>query len=495
LQAGIVRDRILEKFPECEVVFLPRTSRGDRLLNVSLSALDGSDFFTEEIFNALKEGEADLAVHSLKDMSAGHFFSHNAFAVVDRDDVHDVAIFNSNVIEKLRAGIPLKIGTCSPRREEMAMAFLKKALPQLGTEVKIEVLPIRGNVEGRLHQLDQGKYDGTLLATAGLNRLLKDEQQRASVRDSIVSVRPLLSTKRLMLLPLIECIPAPSQGSIVVEADPSQYDAVELLGAINVKDLLEDAIAEKKMALEYGTGCLQKFGVTTIRNGHVHALYAAGEDQYGKRFEHWSSLPKLKLETQGLFNSVDHMKDFFNYEYDKTISGLDRHVVFISNHKSLQSEGLDHLLRDKMIWASGSKTWFALSKAGHWVHGAADGLGFEHLINVLSMPLYQIHPDQITIITHDGAAARWTHKGFHAVSHYRLVPSWNTTIISELRQAKAVFWTSYAQYQYYGAHAPEGAVHLCPSGETATLLKKEGLDPYIFPTIKSFEQWRMKHIQ
>jgi len=90
-------------------------------------------------------------VHSLKDMSAPHFFSHTAFAIIDRDDVHDVAIFNPNIIEKLKKGESINIGTCSPRREEMAVDFLRKALPQFGNPVNIEVHSIRGNVEGRLN--------------------------------------------------------------------------------------------------------------------------------------------------------------------------------------------------------------------------------------------------------------------------------------------------------------------------------------------------------
>jgi porphobilinogen deaminase len=76
-------------------------------------------------------GEADIAVHSLKDMSSEHFFGANKFAVVDRDDTRDVAIFNNDIEEKIKRGETIIIGTCSPRREEMATVFLKKALPAI----------------------------------------------------------------------------------------------------------------------------------------------------------------------------------------------------------------------------------------------------------------------------------------------------------------------------------------------------------------------------
>ena len=109
---------------------IARSSRGDALQDVPLHTVEGSDFFTQDIFDALTNGEADMAVHSLKDMSSEHFFGTNKFAVVDRDDVRDVAIFNKDIGNKLRNGEPIVMGTCSPRREEMSTGFLQEALPQ-----------------------------------------------------------------------------------------------------------------------------------------------------------------------------------------------------------------------------------------------------------------------------------------------------------------------------------------------------------------------------
>ena len=247
----MVRDKIRTRFPELDVEIIGRTSRGDRELEVPLSSLDGSDFFTREISEALRKGEAEFAVHSLKDMSAPHFFSHDAFAIIDRDDVRDLAIFHSSINEKLRNGEKIIIGTCSPRREEMAVGFLKNALPQYGYSVDIEVKSIRGNVERRLQQLHEGKYDGTILATAGLNRLLRSEENNTN--KEVVSVKSLLAGKPKMLLPLFECVPAPFQGAIVVEADPLNVEAVALLKEINDQQLWLETTLEKKKAYEFGT--------------------------------------------------------------------------------------------------------------------------------------------------------------------------------------------------------------------------------------------------
>ena len=155
-------------------------------------------------------------------MSAEHFFGENHFAVIEREDTRDLAIFNADVLQKISDGKTLVIGTCSPRREEMAIDFLTRALPALQNPVKIQVKPIRGNVDTRLRKLDSGEYDGTILATAGLNRLLSSDADGQSIRQ-------LLTGKKLMVLPLIECVPAPCQGAIVAECLPANKQAVELL--------------------------------------------------------------------------------------------------------------------------------------------------------------------------------------------------------------------------------------------------------------------------
>jgi hydroxymethylbilane synthase len=476
-----VKQKIETARPGTLVEIIGRTSRGDRELSVPLSSLDGTDFFTGEIIEALKNGEADIAVHSLKDMSAQHFFSHEAFAVVDRDDVRDVAIFNNNIEQKIKAGEIITVGTCSPRREEMAIGFLKKALPQLADEIKIETKPIRGNVETRLKQLNEGGFDATILATAGLNRLLRSEKDAPVIRGS-------LEGKRLMVLPLIECVPAPCQGAIVAEAHPDNKEAVTLLQMINDSELFEDVSKEKQEAFKHGTGCLQRFGVTTIKTAHGKYLYAAGQDNNGNNFKNWSPLPQLNDGEVNLFSSTDLMKDFFSYEWSDEKVVIKQPIVFVANYKSVQGPAND--LRSKITLASGTKTWLELSKQGYWVQGCADGLGFEWLLPSLQMPLLNINVNDICMLTHEEAAKRWEQKGYHAMSNYKLVSTNNKTIAAGIADADHIFWSSFSQHKYYGHYCKASAIHVCAGGETASLLKQQGILPVIFPTIKSFEQWR-----
>lgn len=495
LQAQLVQQKIMQVEPGAVVEIIGRSSRGDRELLVSLSALDGTDFFTEDIFNALANDEADIAVHSLKDMSAPHFFSHNAFAIVDRDDVRDVAIFNPVVIDKIKAGQTIIVGTCSPRREEMAISFLKKALPQLGA-INIETKPIRGNVEGRLKQLDEGLYDATILATAGLNRLLRSEETpSAAISPDSGLVRNLLANKKLMLLPLFECVPAPCQGAIVAEAHPQNKLAVELLQKINNTELFAEASAEKQKAFEYGTGCLQKFGVTTIHTKSSTHLYAAGEDADGKTFQHWTNLPQLQFNEDELFSSTVCMRDFFEYEWKQNEFDIKQPIVFVANYKSVKDASATAVLQRKRIWAAGTKTWLELAQLGYWVEGSADALGFESLADVWQMPLLQIDASEVCILTHEHAAERWRAKGLNAISNYTLQPTNESLLIERIHKAKVFFWSSFSQYEHYGKYTTYDATHICAGGETAILLQQAGVNPIVFPTIKAFEQWRKSSIR
>ena len=487
LQIDIVKRKIQAEFPDIKVEVIARNSKGDGLKDIPLHTVEGSDFFTQDIFDALATGEADIAVHSLKDMSSEHFFGENKFAVVDRDDTRDVAIFNQDIEEKIKNGEKIIIGTCSPRREEMATTFLKKALPQLNVEIRIETRSIRGNVETRLKKLNTGEYDATILATAGLNRLLRSDEDTLPIKE-------LLADKKLMLLPLIECVPAPCQGAIVAECHFSNAKAIEVLKRINNGAWYADCSAEKKEAIKYGAGCIQKFGVTTLATKNGNYLYAAGKDAEGTEFVKWDPLPDLTINGP-LFSSTEVMKGFFDYEWGNKEVRIEKPVVFVANYKAIQGMAEVKNLSNKTIIASGTKTWLELSKKGYWITASADALGFEFLLSSLGMRLLNMKVEDITIVTHESAAGRWRSKGYDAVGNYKLVPTNEKTIQQSITTAEAIFWTSFSQYEFYGKYARKDAQHLCVGGETAELLKQAGITPVLFPTIKAFESWKKYFIQ
>ena len=125
-------------------------------------------------------------------------------------------------------------------------------------------------------------------------------------------IKTLLQDKLLMILPLVECVPAPCQGVIVAEADHSNKKAIKILERINDSELMNDCIEEKKIAAQYGKGCLQKFGVTTINYDGKKVLYAAGQDVNENTFSKWYGLPQLDGMDKTVFSTTEFMGKFFN---------------------------------------------------------------------------------------------------------------------------------------------------------------------------------------
>ncbi len=494
MQLEKVKHKILAAYPDVEVEIIARESRGDTLQDISLQTVEGSDFFTQDIFDALQNNEADIAVHSLKDMSSEHFFGTNKFAVVDRDDVRDIAIFRKAVEQKLKNGSTIIIGTCSPRREEMAIGFLQKALPQWNADFKVETKIIRGNVDTRLRKLDAGEYDGIILATAGLNRLLRDRTPSAAKSPDGGSVKELLKNKKLMLLPLIECVPAPCQGAIVAEANPLNKKAVEILNTINDTKLLETCTQEKKAAIQYGAGCLQRFGVATISYGTNEIIYAAGKDSNEISFSKWTGLPELNTTNKNFFSTTDFMGSFFEYQYNREPTTINAAIVYVANYKAVEKEEVIQQLQTRQVWAAGTKTWFELAKKGIWVEGSADAFGLEFLITPWQMPLFNISKDKVAVVTNNSSAHSWKEKGWKTYGTYETQEKQVPGIQEQIQEADIIFWTSYRQYTQYKSVLKENIQHVCPYGETAEQFKAAGINPVIFPNIKAFQQWRQTSI-
>ena len=106
------------------------------------------------------------------------------------------------------------------------------------------------------------------------------------------------------------------------------------------------------------------------------------------------------------------------------------------------------------------------------------------------MPMIDSLLNDITILTHKTATHKWQQKGIKAVGYYELVSKNTQSIISSIKDADMIFWSSYSQYKAYHEYAKASVIHGCAGGETATLLIEAEVNPLIFPTIKSFEQWR-----
>lgn len=159
-QARHVRSLLENTWPDITVELVPIVTEGDRILDRPLAEIGGKGLFLKELERALLAGDADLAVHSMKDVPAEATDGLSVDIVLPRANPFDALVSNnSRSLDELSSGS--RVGTSSLRRQCQLLA----ARPDL------EVLDLRGNVDTRLRKLDEGQYDAIILACAGLERL------------------------------------------------------------------------------------------------------------------------------------------------------------------------------------------------------------------------------------------------------------------------------------------------------------------------------------
>ena len=224
-QAEHVQSRLQLLYPETQIDLLTLSTRGDEILDRSLSKVGGKGLFVKELENALLDGRADLAVHSLKDMPVDMPDLFELSTILTRADCRDA--FVSNRFDTL-ADLPegAVVGTSSLRRE----AQLRARFPKL----KIE--PLRGNLDTRLAKLDTDHYAAVILAVAGLERLglAHRIRQRLAVEDSL---------------------PAAGQGALGIEILNQRSDLLEILAPLSCHETTACALAERAVSRALGGSC------------------------------------------------------------------------------------------------------------------------------------------------------------------------------------------------------------------------------------------------
>lgn len=224
-QAEHVQARLLSIYPQIQVELLKLSTRGDEILDRSLSKVGGKGLFIKELEYALLDGRADLAVHSLKDVPVDMEVPFELSTVLARADCRDA--FVSNDYETLSDLPPGAIvGTSSLRRE----AQLKARFPEL------VIHGLRGNLDTRLGKLDSGQYAAIILAAAGLERLGLGHRIRSRMTTAA-------------------SLPAAGQGALGIEILSSRSDLRELLAPLSCPDTTVCALAERAVSRALGGSC------------------------------------------------------------------------------------------------------------------------------------------------------------------------------------------------------------------------------------------------
>ena len=224
-QSEHVRDRLGEAHPDLAVDLLPMSTRGDEVLDRSLAEIGGKGLFLKELEQAIVDGRADFAVHSLKDVPARMPDGLVLAAWLPRADAADLWITrDATPIERMPAGS--RVGSSSLRRIRQLQAL----------RPDLEIVPLRGNVETRMNAVFEGRIDATVLAAAGLRRLGVEPETALE-----------LSTEHWL--------PAPGQGVIAIECRADDAELQRRLAAISCRATEVAVAAERAVVDRLGADC------------------------------------------------------------------------------------------------------------------------------------------------------------------------------------------------------------------------------------------------
>jgi len=224
-QAEHVANALRRLHPELRVEIIGMTTRGDKILDAPLAKVGGKGLFVKELEQGMLDGEADIAVHSMKDVPVDFPDGLHLACILEREDPRDA--FVSNGFDSL-ADLPQMacVGTSSLRRQ----CQLAVRRPDLRVE------PLRGNVNTRLRKLDEGIYDAIILAAAGLIRLEFGER-----------IRSYISTD--------DSLPAIGQGAIGIECRTDDIGVHELIASLHHPPTAERVTAERALNARLNGGC------------------------------------------------------------------------------------------------------------------------------------------------------------------------------------------------------------------------------------------------
>lgn len=244
-QANFIRAELESAHPGIQVDLLGMTTEGDRWLSSPLSEVGGKGLFVKGLEEAISEGRADLAVHSMKDVPAALPAGFAMPVIGYRADVRDALVSTGRVaLDKLPSGAI--VGSSSLRRQAMLLA----------RRPDLQVRPVRGNVGTRLDKLDNGEYDALLLASAGLDRLG-------------------LAGRVTERLPVEVSLPAAGQGALGIECRSDDAELLELLASLDDPRVHVCVAAERGVSAGLGADCSAPLGCHAELGNDVIRLRAA----------------------------------------------------------------------------------------------------------------------------------------------------------------------------------------------------------------------------
>lgn len=224
-QAETIKSLLIKQHPHLSVDLLGITTQADKMLDVSLTEIGGKGLFVKELEEALLDGRADIAVHSMKDVPMELPPGLSLPVIGKREEPRDVFVSNKyNSVLQMPAGASL--GTSSLRRQTQILALRSD----------LDLRNLRGNINTRLKKLAEGEYDGIILAAAGLLRM-----------DLQASISSYLTIE--------QCLPAAGQGALGIECREDDEQTLALISPLNDTVTNACVTAERAVCRRLGGNC------------------------------------------------------------------------------------------------------------------------------------------------------------------------------------------------------------------------------------------------
>ncbi|MFE1812195.1 hydroxymethylbilane synthase [Metapseudomonas otitidis] len=270
-QAEYVKSALEQAHPGLRVSLVPMVSRGDKLLDAPLAKIGGKGLFVKELETALLENEADIAVHSMKDVPMDFPEGLGLFCICEREDPRDAFVSNRfDSLDALPAGSI--VGTSSLRRQAQLLARRP--------DLRIHFL--RGNVNTRLAKLDAGEYDAIILAAAGLIRLGFEDRIRSSISVD-------------------DSLPAGGQGAVGIECRTADAEVHALLAPLHHRDTAVRVNAERALNKRLNGGCQVPIACYAVLEGDQLWLRGlVGQPDGGQLLRAESRAPSDEAEQLGV---------------------------------------------------------------------------------------------------------------------------------------------------------------------------------------------------
>ncbi|MFA3791328.1 hydroxymethylbilane synthase [Aliiglaciecola sp. SL4] len=260
-QAEFVKAELEKAHPHIAVELVPMTTKGDVILDTPLAKVGGKGLFIKELEVAMQKGEADIAVHSMKDVPVEFPDGFGLHAICQRENPLDAFVSNDyeDIVSLPKGAV---VGTSSLRRQVQIKAY----------RPDIQIKDLRGNVNTRLAKLDDGQYDAIILASAGLIRLDMADRIRQEISSRV-------------------SLPAVGQGAVGIECRTDDAELVALLQPLNHPQTAVRVIAERALNAKLQGGCQVPIGsFCEIVDNQLHLRGLVGSisgkqiimaDQYG----------------------------------------------------------------------------------------------------------------------------------------------------------------------------------------------------------------------